>query len=58
VDLLEDLLQFNPSFRPTAEECLTRDMFDSLRESNPILDLTVKKYDNVIYGKGQFDYED
>ena len=53
-----DLLQFNPGFRPTAEECLDREMFDCLRESNPILKLSVKKSENVIYSKGQFDYEE
>ena len=58
MDLLADLLQFNPGFRPTAEECLHRDMFDSLRMNSPILELSVGKAENIIYSKGQFDYDE
>jgi serine/threonine protein kinase len=31
VNLLVDLLEFNPEFRPTSSDCLKRDIFSDLR---------------------------
>ena len=36
IDLLEDLLQFNPGFRPSASDCLKRALFASLRKTHPV----------------------
>ena len=32
VDLLQNMLKFNPSQRLTAEECLTNSIFDEIRD--------------------------
>ena len=34
VDLLRQMLEFNPHFRPTAKECLSLPLFDSIRMPN------------------------
>ena len=38
LNLLSDLLQFNPGFRPTAKECLQKPLFDQIRD--PLLNKT------------------
>ena len=34
LSLLEDLLSFNPGFRPTAKECIQRSVFNEIRDPN------------------------
>ena len=57
LNLLSDLLAFNPQFRPTAKECLKNPIFDDIRVPGLEKSAPYKINIDVDRHEYQFDYE-
>ena len=55
--ILSDMLEFNPYFRPTAKECLSNKIFDSIRVPGLESSAPFKINIDVDRNEFEFDYE-
>lgn len=58
LQLLTDMLEFNPYFRPTAKECLSSKLFDSIRVAGLEASAPFKINIDVDRNEYKFDYEE
>lgn len=57
MNLLKEMLEFNPFFRPTAKECLQNKIFDSIRVAGLEVSAPFKINIDVDRNEHQCDYE-
>ena len=58
IQLLQDMLEFNPYYRPTAKECLQSKLFDSIRVAGLEASAPFKINIDVDRNEYKFDYEE